>query len=277
MIGPICLPALPASRHTAGVGSAARPWHGGRKMRGNVWLRCSLLAVVVALAGCGALEIRPVDRSPVPLVDALPLDAGLYLDPEFRKYVHKEKRWNSDWVVALGDAGVAHATRMAKASFRSVREVKSPEAAGEPPVALVLAPRVEEYAFVTPRDAGGTLYQVTLRFRMNVHDGQGRLVDSLVYTGYGASAGGGMSSQAPLVEATEAALREAGAKFLTEFPVQPVVQQLLRGETPTPVPVPVAPPEPPKDTPKAEPTASPKDLPKDPPTDLPKDPPKETT
>jgi hypothetical protein len=214
------------------------------------WALLSLLPLV--LAGCGASQMRPVDRSPTPLVDALPLDAGLYLDSEFRQYVYKEKRWNIDWEVALGEAGVTHANRMAKASFRAVREVKMLNAPGEPALALVLAPRIEEFAFVTPRDAGGSLYQVTLRFRMNVHDSQGRLVDSLVYTGYGANgSGSSLGSTAPLTAATELALRDAGAKFLTEFPLQPVVQQLLRGEAPTPVPqyVPLPSPESPKETP----------------------------
>lgn len=202
------------------------------------WFAILLLPWV--LAGCGASQVRPVDRSPEPLVDALPLDAGLYLDEELRRYVHKEKRWNIDWQVALGEPGVAHATRMAKASFRTVREVKSLATPGAPAVAVVLAPRIEEFAFVTPRDAGGSLYQVTLRFRMNLHDAQGRLIDSLVYTGYGASgSGSSMGSEAPLTRATELALRDAGAKFLTEFSVQPVVQQVLRGETPTPLPSPL--------------------------------------
>jgi hypothetical protein len=153
--------------------------------------------------------------------------------------------------LALGEAAVAHANRMAKATFRTVREVKALNAPGEPALALVLAPRVEEFAFVTPRDAGGSLYQVTLRFRMNVHDSQGRLVDSLVYTGYGATgSGSGLSSEGPLTAATELALRDAGAKFLTEFPLQPVVQQVLRGEAPVPVPqsVPLPSPESPKET-----------------------------
>ncbi|MEY4377289.1 MAG: hypothetical protein RJB26_1839 [Pseudomonadota bacterium] len=206
--------------------------------RGLAGMRLALWCLPLLFAGCGASQVRPVDRSPTPLVEPLALDAGLYLDDEYRHYVYKEKRWNVDWQVALGEAAVAHATRMAKASFRTVREVKSLQAPGEPAVPLLLAPRVEEFAFVTPRDAGGVLYQVTLRFRMNVHDAQGRLVDSLVYTGYGATAGGSsLGSEGPLTVATELALRDAGAKFLTEFPLQPVVQQLVHGEAPTPVPV----------------------------------------
>jgi hypothetical protein len=234
-----------------------------------------LLVALVALpmlllAGCGGSMVRPVDRSPAPLVEPMPLDAGLYLDDEFRAYVYKEKRWNISWQIALGEAGVAHATRMSKASFRSVREVKSLAAVGEPAVALVLAPRIEEFAFVTPRDAGGVLYQVTVRFRMNLHDAQGRLVDSLLYTGYGASdSGGSMGSEAPLTRATELALRDAGAKFLTEFPLQPVVQQVLRGEVPVAAPAsaPTAAPAsepvpaPPPMDPAAPVAASPKETP----------------
>lgn len=226
------------------------------------------------LAGCGASQVRPVDRSPVPLVEPLPLDAGLYLDNEFRRFVYKEKRWNIDWQIALGEAGVEHATRMAKASFRSVREVKTLEAPGEPAVTLVLAPHIEEYAFVTPRDAGGALYQVTLRFRMNLHDAQGRLVDSLVYTGYGATDGGsGLGSEAPLTLATELALRDAGAKFLTEFPLQPVVQQWLRGETPAPVPQSLPPPvpqvSPATEAATASEAATPAEIPATPPKETP--------
>ncbi len=213
--------------------------------------RCLLGLPLLLLAACGGMQIRPVDRMPVPLVEKLPLSAGLHMDAEFRNYVYKETRWNSDWIVALGAPSVSHATRVAAASCRSVREVKDLKAPGLPAVDLVLSPHVEEFAFVTPRDAGGTTYQVTLRYRMNVFDRQGQLIDSLLYTGYGAVAGGGISTEAPLTLATEAALRDAGAKFLTEFPQQPVVQQLLRGETPAAVPVvpllPVV--EPPKETP----------------------------
>ncbi len=221
-----------------------------RRAGGFLW---ALAALPLLLAGCGGSLVRPVDRSPAPLVEPMPLDAGLYLDDEFRAYVYKEKRWNISWQIALGEPGLAHATRMARASFRSVREVKSLAAVGEPAVALVLAPRIEEFAFVTPRDAGGVLYQVTVRFRMNLHDAQGRLVDSLLYTGYGASdSGGSMGSEAPLTRATELALRDAGAKFLTEFPLQPVVQQVLRGEVPV-----AAPASAPTAAPASEPVTAP--------------------
>ncbi len=108
------VPVTSASKSSAG----ARPPWVNRLRR---WALLGMLPLV--LVGCGASQVRPVDRSPTPLVDALPLDAGLYLDSELRQYVYKEKRWNIDWQVALGEAAVAHANRMAKATFRTVREV----------------------------------------------------------------------------------------------------------------------------------------------------------
>lgn len=200
-------------------------------MRG--WL---VAAGALALAGCGATQVRPSDRMPAPLVEKLPLDAGLHFSAEFRQFTYKEQRWGADWVAVLGEPHVANMTRLAEATFRSVREVKDPQAPGAPRIDVLLVPRIEEYAFVTPRDAGGDLYQVTIRYRVNLLNGAGQLVDSLVYTGYGGVKSGGLTAEGPLQEATEGAMRDAGAKFLTEFPQQPVVQQLLRGEVPTPIP-----------------------------------------
>lgn len=229
------------------------------------WRGWLVVAGALALAGCGATQVRPTDRMPAPLVEKLPLDAGLHFSTEFRQFTYKEQRWGADWVAVLGEPHVANMTRLAQATFRSVREVKDPQSPGAPPVEVVLVPRIEEYAFVTPRDAGGDLYQVTIRYRVNLLNGAGQLIDSLVYTGYGGVKSGGLSAEGPLQEATEGAMRDAGAKFLTEFPQQPVVQQLLRGEVPTPIPAaapeaPVIPtdvPPPPAATPPSTTTPAP--------------------
>jgi hypothetical protein len=200
------------------------------------WRGWLVVAGTLALAGCGATQVRPSDRMPAPLVEKLPLDAGLHFSAEFRQYTYKEKRWGADWEAVLGEPHVANMTRLAQATFRSVREVKDPQSPGAPRVQVLLVPRIEEYAFVTPRDAGGSLYQVTIRYRVNLLNGDGQLIDSLVYTGYGGVQSAGLTAEGPLQEATEGAMRDAGAKFLTEFPQQPVVQQLVRGEVPVPIP-----------------------------------------
>jgi hypothetical protein len=195
---------------------------------------CALLAAF-ALAGCGGVNVRPQDQVPTPLVDELPLRAGIYYSPEFRAYVHREERWGTKWEAQLGAAHVTKLNRLLLAMMPGLVEVQDLSSPPQPPLQLILEPRFEEYSFITPRDAGAEYYAVTIKYRMNLYDGQARLIDSLVYTGYGNEEGGGLTTEAPLVAATQKAMRDAGAKFATEFPDQATVKKLLAGETVPPV------------------------------------------
>jgi hypothetical protein len=195
---------------------------------------CALLAAL-ALAGCGGVNVRPQDQVPAPLVDELPLRAGVHYSPEFREYVHREERWGTKWEAQLGAAHVTKLNRLLMAMFPGLVEVQDLSRPPQPPLQLILEPRFEEYSFITPRDAGAEYYAVTIKYRMNLYDGQSRLIDSLVYTGYGNEEGGGLTTEAPLVSATQKAMRDAGAKFATEFQDQVTVKKLLAGETVPPV------------------------------------------
>jgi hypothetical protein len=196
----------------------------------------TLFAAGVALVGCGGVKVRATSAVPVPLVDELPLKAGIYYSPEFRNYVAREERWGTKWEITLGPAHVVQIDRLAKAMFASVTSVADVAKPPEPPLDVIVEPRFEEYSFVTPRDAGAELFAVTIKYRVNVYDGAAHLVDSLVFTGYGNAAAGGLSSTTPLAVATQKAMRDAGAKFATEFPEQPVVQKLARHEAVEPLP-----------------------------------------
>ena len=223
-------------------------------------------ALVATLAGCGGVQVRATDTVPRPLVDELPLRAGIYYSKEFRDYTAREERWNTKWTITLGPAQVTETERLAKALFASVIAVA--DLAKPPPLDLILEPRIEEYSFVTPRDSGAELYAVTIKYRINVYDGAAHLVDSLVFTGYGSEAAGNFSSSAPLAAATAKAMRDAAAKFASEFGEQAVVQKLARHEPVEPLPASgqapaegsvaeVKQPSGPPPTPKIAPTAAP--------------------
>jgi hypothetical protein len=205
-----------------------------RDFRAVVALATACL-VAVLLAGCGGVRIRPADEVPPPLVDELPIRAGVYYGAEFREYVHREERWGTKWEVQLGAAHVTKLGRLLKAMFPTLVDVPDLAKPPAPALDLILEPRFEEYSFVTPRDAGGEFYAVTIKYRMNLYDGAGRLIDSLVYTGYGSVAGGGLSSETPLMQATQKAMRDAGAKFATEFEDQPSVKTIASGGKVEPV------------------------------------------
>jgi hypothetical protein len=191
-----------------------------------------LLAVLATLAGCGAIKVEPRAELPPPLIDQLPQTVGVYFPAEFRDYTYKERRNGVDYEIQLGPAHVARLSRLLKAMFARVVEVRDPVAAlaADPAIKLVLAPRFEDYAFLTPNDVAGDYYAVTIRYRFDLYDPQGQRVDGYVFTGYGRQKSAAMSNTEPLVRATEKAMRDAGAKLAIELADQESVRRLLAGE-----------------------------------------------
>src|ERR1043165_3337571 len=60
-------------------------------------------------------------------------------------------------------------------------------------VRAILEPSVEEFAFVTPRDAGSPFFAVSIKYRVNVYLPNGKLADSWGFTGYGTAPAEGLS------------------------------------------------------------------------------------
>ncbi len=84
---------------------------------------------------------------------------------------------------------------------------------------------------MTARETGGRYYAVTIRYRIDLYAPTGEKVDSLTLTGYGNALASGMSSGKPSGERRRvAAMRDAAAKFLVQFPEQSVGARLARNE-----------------------------------------------
>jgi hypothetical protein len=195
---------------------------------------------VPLLAGCGSVTLVASANIPPPLITKVPVTVAVYVPEEFAKYVHKEERWSTDWNIELGAAQTEGITRLLNAMFERVVLVDSINAGAQlgEDVRAILEPAVEEYAFITPRDAGSPFFAVSIKYRVNVYSPDGRLADSWGFTGYGTSPAAGVSSSPPLAQATALALRDAGAKLAVEFREQAIVRGLL------PDPEPEAPAEP---------------------------------
>jgi len=192
---------------------------------------CTALAAIL-LCACGDVSIKPEARLPKPLIVPIPADVGLIIPAETRKYVDKETRYGVDWTVDLGPGEVRLMQDVFKDLFQHVEEFKDLETArASKDVKALFEARVDQYSFVTARETKGRYYAVTIRYRINLYTPQGEKVDSYTLTGYGNSLALGMSGSKPLTQATVAAMRDAAAKFLVQFPEQPAGQQLTRSET----------------------------------------------
>jgi hypothetical protein len=195
---------------------------------GHIALAATFTSLVL-LAGCGPVKLVATTNIPPPLVVKIPVSVALFVPKEFSDYAHDEERAGTDWHVELGRAQTDGLTRLLNAMFEHVVMVdslNSGSSAGSE-IRAILEPSVEEYAFVTPRDAGSPFYAVSIKYRMNVYTPDGRLADSWGFTGYGTAPSQGISSDEPLTQATALALRDAGAKLAVEFRDQAIVRGLL--------------------------------------------------
>jgi hypothetical protein len=185
---------------------------------------------LVALAGCGPVKLIANTNIPTPLVVKMPIAVALFIPKEFSTYVHNEERWSTDWHVELGVAQSEGISRLMSAMFErvvSVDSVSAGQAHADGGVRAILEPSVEEFAFVTPRDAGSPFFAVSIKYRVNIYLPNGKLADSWGFTGYGTAPAQGLSSAPPLQIATALAMRDAGAKLAVEFREQASVRGLL--------------------------------------------------
>ena len=190
------------------------------------------LAVLTAvLAACSDVSIKPEAHLPKPLITPMPAAVGLIIPVETRKYLDQETRFGIDWKVDLGPGEVKLMRDTFTDLFQHVTEFKDLESAkAAKDLQALFETRVDQYSFVTSRETGGRYFAVTIKYRINLYTPQGEKVDSYTLTGYGNCLAMGMSGGKPLTQATVAAMRDAAAKFLVQFPDQPPAQQLARNE-----------------------------------------------
>ncbi len=177
---------------------------------------------LVLLSACGGVEIKPQPSLPKALVPVMPAKVAVVMPSEMRTFTHKETRWGVAWQVELGAGHRRLNNDLFKGAFTEVVEVEDlDKARALPDAKAIFEPRIEQYSFATARETGGRYYAVTIRYRINLYTPTGELADTYTLTGYGNALAKGMSSGKPLSKASVAAMRDAAAKFLVQFPDQP--------------------------------------------------------
>jgi len=179
------------------------------------------------LIACGGVQIAPEPTLPKALIEVLPAKVGLVIAPEQRDLTHSESRGGITWVISLGGGQQQLARRILGSIFREVQELPDLEAARQTSdLQAVFDPQIEQFSFATAQETGGEYVTVTIRYRINVYAPDGERFDSLTLSGYGTAVAEGLSSAKPLEEATKSAMRDAAARFLTQFSATEVARSL---------------------------------------------------
>lgn len=209
-------------------------------------LRCLLICSLLALVACaGKVEVK--GDVPTPLVDKKPLSVGVVDNPKFQTFQYEEKSKDRlKWTIGTGGAQRKLLNTLLTAMFTRVEPLPEiPKADNPAPVDLVILPRVKEFQYAMPRETKVNIFEVWIKYSIQVYDNQGALVADWIMPAYGKTPTAFLKSEDDaLNQAVMMALRDAGASFVTGFDRVPEIKAWLAlPRTPVappkhPVPVP---------------------------------------
>jgi len=199
-------------------------------------------ATLMLAAGCAKVAVRPEGDLPRPLIVATPARVGVVVTQETSNYVHKESRASVDYEAELGAAHKHLVEEIFKAEFADAKLFDSVDAARkEPGLLAIFEPRIEQFSFANAKETGGVYCAVTIRYQILIYAPGGELVDTLSLTGYGSGPAPRIGNgEEELGIAAFAAMRDAAAKFLTQFQGLDVAKPLLVSQALQPKIQPVA-------------------------------------
>ena len=183
-------------------------------------------------AGCAKVIVRPEGELPRALIVATPAKVGVVVTPETSNYVHKESRASVDYEAQLGAAHKHLVEEIFKAEFTEAKMFDSVDAARlEPGLLAIFEPRIDQFSFANAKETGGVYCAVTIRYQILIYTPGGESVDTLTLTGYGSGPAPKIGNgEEELAIAGYAAMRDAAAKFLTQFQSLDVAKPLLASQ-----------------------------------------------
>ena len=190
------------------------------------------LPVAALLGGCPHVAVRPEGDLPKPLIVPTPAKVGVVVTPEAANYTHKESRASVDYTAELGPSHKHLFDEIFKAEFIEAKMFESVDAARlEPGLMAIFEPRIEQFSFASARETGGVYCAVTIRYQITIYAPNGEAVDTLMLTGYGSGPAPKIGNgEEELGIAAFNAMRDAAAKFLTQFPGLDVAKPLLASQ-----------------------------------------------
>jgi hypothetical protein len=183
-------------------------------------LTITCAAATLLLLGCSK-QVVVETTFPEPIIEELPLDAGVYYPQTLRNYTYEEDLPNDlDWEFELGDANIKMMDRALGALFREVIPVDQAGGSGPPydRLDVVIHPTVEAFEFSLPRQSRSDQYAVWIRYNLAVHAADGQLITNWPVSAYGQADSklfrGGGAMEAAVVRA----MRDAIANIVIGFP-----------------------------------------------------------
>ena len=172
-----------------------------------------LLWAAALVCGCTA-NVRVQEEFPEVVAEPRELSAVIVMDEDFRSFQGEP---NENTRIDIGSAQVDLFTKAFRGLFAQVEVVSSRKGVG-PGVDLVIIPSVREVQLSTPTDSYLNVYEVWIKYDLDIETADGVPIDSWFLPAYGKTPYSYMLSWSSAIEeAAIIALRDAGAKLMLDF------------------------------------------------------------
>ena len=175
------------------------------------------------ITGCSTTALV-TSEFPEPLIEKIPVSVVVKYSDDFKKYVYKEEGKNrANRKVDFGVAQVGLFTSILGNMFHKV------EFDTGTPADLHIAPEILDFQYTIPRETKVNVYEVWLKYRIKITDGNGKKVDDWVVKGYGKTPTALLKTPNQAFDtATNVALRDVGAQLAIGFKRQPSIRDFLQ-------------------------------------------------
>ncbi len=165
------------------------------------------------LIGCST-NVHVQTDFPAALTPEIPLVAGLYFDKNFRDFTYSNTR---KVTISLGEAEAEMFSTVFGDLFQKTHILDTfPQEL--PEVDLIISPHIEEVQLSLPSDTQIKVFELWIKYNVQVFDGNGVPVADWIMTSYGRAVDRTFSSDEGLLEqAVIMALRDTGAQLVTQF------------------------------------------------------------
>jgi hypothetical protein len=197
-------------------------------MLGNITIkRTILLLSLIALTGCGSSLVVNA-KFPKPVTDPINVSMGVIYSDDLTNYVYEEDEdERAKWRIDVGDAHKNLLEGVFEEMFITSQGLKSLEENTEN-LDLVLFPTISEFQYSSPRETHSKIYEVWIKYNMQVYTGNGDLVADWIMSAYGKTPTAFLKSREEAMnQAIIVALRDLGASLVSGFAKVPEVKNWL--------------------------------------------------
>jgi len=195
----------------------------------TIFNSCVGMLILAMLAGCsGTSEVQVSGNIPEPLTREIPVTAAIVMDKDFSNLTSQPDKKTS---IDLGRAQTDLFHKVFKKLFANAEFLDSKEMQHQ--ADLLIIPSVQEVQIATPWDTKLNIYEVWIKYSLDIYDANDEQLASWFMPSYGKTPSAFMKSKTEALDlATQIALRDAGAKLILDFERIPAINQWLKDASP---------------------------------------------